>query len=164
MNSKATRWLVAFLTVVVIFLSVCDVLITCTSPIWLHTFYKTEFSALRIMLGYNYAMSDVIYPYMLTFFIISGLLCLGVLAEAFRILQRIKKSNAFCDGNAVSLRNAAICSFGLFVVFIIKMFVSPSILTLVCGGMFLLFALFILVISQLVRVAAQMKEENDLTI
>ncbi len=126
--------------------------------------YETNFAGLRIMMGYNYAMSGVIYPLMLTFFILSGLLCLGILAAAFRILWRIRRNVPFCTGNAISLRNAAICSFGLFVVFTLKMFFSPSILTLVCGGMFLLFGLFVIVMSQLVRVATQIREENDLTI
>lgn len=164
MNSKATRRLSVFLTAVVVFLSVCDIFIVCTSPWWLHTLYKTGFADLRVMLGYNYAMSSVIYPLMLAFFILSGLLCLGILVAAYRILKRIRIDNPFCDGNAASLRNAAICSFALFVVFMLKMAFSPSILTLVCGGMFLLFGLFVMVISQLVRTAAQIKEENDLTI
>ena len=166
MNLKSTKGLVLvlFLTAVVILLSVCDVVIICTAPWWLHTLYKSDFAGLRIMLGYNYSMTGVIYPLMLTFFIISGLLCLGILAAAFRILNRIRQNNAFCVGNAISLRNAAACSLGLFIIFMSKMFFSPSILTLVCGGMFLLFALFVMVMSQLVRAAAQIKEENDLTI
>ena len=164
MNSKATRWLSVFLTVVVIFLSVCDIAIVCSSPFWLSTLYKSNFAGLRVMLGYNYALTGVIYPLMLTFFIISGLFCLGILAAAYRILKRILKDSPFCVGNAVSLRNASFCSFGLFLVFMLKMLFSPSILTFVCGGMFLLFGLFVMVISQLVRVATQIKEENDLTI
>jgi hypothetical protein len=70
----------------------------------------------------------------------------------------------FCVQNAVSLRNAALCAFGLFAVFMTKMFFSASILTVVCGGIFLLFGLFVLVISQLMRVAVRIKEENELTI
>lgn len=164
MESRATKSLVIFLTAVVYILFVLDVAITCTSPWWLHTLYKSNFSGLRIMLGYSYPLSGVIYPLMLGFFIVSGLLCLGILFEGAGILRRIAKNSAFCAGNAVSLRNAAICSFGLAAVFWVKMSFSPSILTFVCGGMFLLFGLFVLVISFLVRTAARMKEENDLTI
>ncbi|HEX2938264.1 MAG TPA: DUF2975 domain-containing protein [Ruminiclostridium sp.] len=164
MESRSTKWLVILLSAVVLILSALDIIIISTSPWWLHTLYKSDFAGLKLMLGYNYTMSSVIYPLMLTFFIISGLLCLGILAAAFRILGRIRHNSPFCIGNAMSLRNASICSFGLFIVFIIKMFFSPSILTLVCGGMFLLFSLFVLVMSQLVRVAAGIKEENDLTI
>lgn len=164
MNSKATSRLSVFLTAVVVILSACDVLIVCTSPWWLHTLYQSDFEEIRLMLGYNYSMANVIYPLMLAFFIISGLLCLGIFTAAYRILKRIRNDNPFCIENAISLRNAAICSFALLVVFLLKMLFSPSILTFVCAGMFLLFGLFIMVISQLVRTAAKIKEENDLTI
>lgn len=164
MESKSTKVLSLILLAAVIFLSVCDVLIVCTSPFWLHSLYESNFAGLRIMLGYNYAIGSAIYPLMLTFFIVSGLLCLGIFAQAFRILQRILKNVAFCKANAFSLRNAAICAFGLCAVFMLKLLFSPSILTFVCGGIFLIFGLFVLVMSQLVRSAAQLKEENDLTI
>jgi cytochrome b561 len=164
MESKATKRLAVFLSLVVLFLSVCDVFIVVTSPWWLHTIYQGDYQGLRIMLGYNFSTSQIIYPLMLAFFILCGLLCLGILAAAYRILRRIRQSMPFCARNAVSLRNAALCSFGLFVIFMLKMFFSASILTFVCGGMFLLFGLFVMVMSQLVLEAARLKEESELTI
>lgn len=164
MKAGAAKGLVVFLHIVVVILSVCDVAVVASSPFWLHAMYQSRFAVLRIMLGYNYAMSNVIYPLMLVFFIVCGLLCLGVLFEAYRILRRIRQNNPFCRGNAQSLRNAAFCALGLCAVFLIKMTFSPSILTLVCAGIFLLFALFVLVIAQLLLEAVRIKEENDLTI
>jgi hypothetical protein len=164
MESKTTKGLSLLLCVTVVFLSVCDVVIVCSAPFWLHTLYQNNFAGLRVMLGYNYAIGSAIYPLMLVFFILSGLLCLGILAAAYRILGRILKNTPFCLANAVSLRNAAICAFGLCAVFMLKLLFSPSILTFVCGGIFLLFGLFVLTMAQLVRAATRLKEENDLTI
>lgn len=164
MESRATRGLVIFLYAAVVVMAACDVALVITAPWWLRTVFETDLWGLRVMLGYNYAVAGMIYPLMLAFFIISGLLCLGILVAAFRILGRIRRDMPFCMENASSLRSAAFCAFGLCAVFLLKMFFSPSVLTLVCGGIFLLFGLFVTVMSQLVRVAARMKEENDLTI
>lgn len=169
MNSKPTKRLTMFLTVTVLFMSACDVFLIVTAPWWLNAIYEGklfggDFGDLKIMLGYAALSAGMIYPLMLSFFILCGILCLGILAAAFRILMRIRHDMPFCVQNAVSMRNAALCAFGLFAVFMAKMFFSWSILTLVCGGIFLLFGLFVMVISQLVRVAARIKEENELTI
>lgn len=164
MGTKATKHLSMILTIVVIFMSVCDIFLICTAPFWLKAIYTNDFAGLKIMLGYTYSPDGLIYPLMLAFFIICGLLCLGILIAAFRILMQIRQDMPFSVRNAVSMRNAAFCAFGLFAVFMAKMFFSWSILTLVCGGIFLLFGLFVLVISQFVRVAARIKEENELTI
>lgn len=164
MENKAARGLSTFLTAVVVFMSVCDVFLIATAPWWLKNVYQGDFDNFKIMLGYYYPTAGMIYPLMLTFFILCGLLCLGILAAAFRILMRIRRDLPFCQQNAVSLRNAAYCAFGLFLIFMSKMFFSPTILTVVCGGIFLLFGLFVLVISMLVKVAARIKEENELTI
>ena len=164
MGSKATKGLSNFLTAVVVFMAVCDAVLIFTAPFWLKAVYDGNFGDLKIMLGYTFSPARLIYPLMLAFFIICGLLCLGILAAAFRILMQIRHDVPFSVRNAVSLRNAAFCAIGLFAVFMAKMFFSWSILTIVCGGIFLLFGLFVLVMSQLVREASRMKEENELTI
>ena len=164
MESKAAKQLSTFLTVVVVFLSVCDVFLMISAPWWLKYVYEGDFGDIKVMLGYDFSNAGMIYPLMLAFFIICGLLCLGILFASFRILLRIRQDMPFCVTNAVSMRNASICGLGLFLVFMAKMFFSPSILTFVCGGIFLLFSLFVMVLSELVRVAARIKEENELTI
>ena len=164
MDCKAAKPLSMFLTVVVLFMSVCDVFLIFTSPWWLSKIYEGNFGDFKIMLGYNISSAAMIYPLMLSFFILCGLLCLGILVAAFRILSRIRHDMPFCSQNAISMRNAAFCAFGLFLVFMSKMFFSWSILTFVCGGIFLLFSLFVMVISQLVSVAVRIKEDNELTI
>lgn len=164
MDQKFTKGLSAFLTVVVVFLSVCDVLVTATAPWWLREVYSGRFGDYRVLLGYDFSHRGIIYPLMLTFFMLSGLLCLGILAAAYRILRKIRRGLPFCIENSVSQRNAGLCAFGLAGVFFAKMFVTPTFLTLVCIGLFLLFGLFMLVISSLFRLATRIKEENDLTI
>jgi hypothetical protein len=164
MENKLTKGLSFFLTTIVIIMATVDIFLVVTAPWWLKTLYESSFSDIKIMLGYNYSTTSIIYPLMLIFFFICGLLCLGILIAAFRILYRIRQGVPFCIQNATSLRNAASSAFGLSVIFIAKMFFSPSILTLVCAGIFTLFGLFVLVMSLLIREAARIKEENELTI
>ncbi|MFT9078122.1 DUF2975 domain-containing protein [Ethanoligenens sp.] len=158
------RRLAAALTVVVIFLIVCDVLITASASWWLKSVYAGSLGELKVMLGYHYNPAGMIYPLMLAFFIISGLLCLGILIAALHILRRIRNSKPFCLPNARSMQHAAYCGFGLCIVFLSKLFFSPSILTFVCAGIFLLFGLFLIVLAALLHQAVELKDENELTI
>lgn len=164
MGSKATMRLVLVLTVAVAAMAICDVILMAAAPWWLKNIYEGNYGSLKIMLGYTFSPSGLIYPLMLGFFYLSGLLCLIILCVAFRILRRIRRSLAFCTENARGLEVASLCAFGLFAVFMAKMFFSPSILTVVCGGIFLLFGLFVMVMAQMVRVATRIREENELTI
>lgn len=164
MNSKIASRLSCFLTVVVVMLSICDLALTVSCPWWLRSLYELDKKGLGFLFVDNNIGSEVAYWLIFAFFIICGILGFIILAAGYRILGRIRKSNAFCVENAVSLRNAAVASFIIFGLFMGKMFFMPTILTAVCGLIFLLFGLFILVISELVRTAADMKEENDLTI
>lgn len=164
MNSKIASRLSCFLTVVVVMISICDVALTVSCPWWLRSLYELDKKGSGILFVDNNISSEPAFYLILAFFIICGILGFIILAAAYRILGRIRKSNPFCVENAVSLRNAAVASFILFGLFIGKMFLMPTILTAICGLIFLLFGLFILVISELVRTAAKIKEENDLTI
>lgn len=152
------------LTVTVIFMAVCDLLITASAPWWLQRAFTGHSGELRYMLGYNYGASGKIHPMMLAFFILSGLLCLGILFSAYRILSRIRKNQPFCLENAKSMQRAAVCGVCLCVLFLSKSLYSPSILTFVCAGIFLLCSLFLMVLAALLLEAVRLKNENDLTV
>lgn len=152
------------LTGAVIFLAVCDLLITAAAPWWLQRAYTGRFGGLRYMLGYNYDAAGRIYPLMLAFFILSGALCLGILFAAYRILGRIQKKRPFCLKNVKSMQRAAVCGVCLCALFFSKLLYSPSILTFVCAGIFLLCSLFLMVLAALVLEAVRLKDENDLTV
>lgn len=152
------------LTAAVISLAACDLLITASTPWWLQRAFTGHFGELRYMLGYNYNAQGKIYPLMLVFFILSGVLCLGILFAAYRILGRIRKNQPFCLENARSMQRAALCGVGLCVLFLSKLLYSPSILTFVSAGIFLLCSLFLMVLSALLLEAVRLKDENDLTV
>lgn len=102
-----------------------------------------------------------------------GLLCYLALWEFWRICTRIGNDNSFCRENARSMRNIAILAFlaaGLMLI---------AGITLVCFGLLIrlaavkiLFLIFVacglsvlcLALARLVENAAELKEENELTI
>ena len=113
------------------------------------------------------------YTILMTVFLwICGISTAVILWQAKRVLDSMLKAEIFCVGNAVNLKCAAICCFVIS---------GTSLLWAICraalGGIFELFslstlffpvfflaALLFLVMSALFRQAAELKEENDLTI
>lgn len=166
MSATVTRGLSRFLSAIVVMISACDVFSVVSAPWWLKYAYDKGYGELGFLAGtpYGDAHPGGSYVFMLIFIMLCGLLMLGLLFEAFRILRNIRRDMPFCRSNAASLFNAAVYASCLSVVFIFKMFFSPSILTLLCTGIFILFALFMLVLSKLFALAAQIREENELTI
>lgn len=164
MEKRRIRCLTDLLTASVVFLAVCDVLITASAPWWLRHTYSGRIGGLRYIVGYSYNPLGTTYPPLLAFFVLSGLFALGILAAAYRILGRICKSRPFCLENAKSMRRAALCGVCLCVLFLAKLLFLPSIWTFVNAGIFLLCSLFLLVLSALLREAVRLKEENDLTV
>lgn len=166
MHSKISIGLTRFLTAVVAALTLCDAVLTVTAPWWLTLINKISYQDLRIMLGgiFQGARSNGSYPVYLSFTILCGLLSLGILISALRILTRIRQNDPFCFRNADNFKNAAFFAFALSLVFLMKMTFSASILTLICAGVFLLGGLFLMVLSELFQTAARIKEENELTI
>jgi hypothetical protein len=166
MDKLPTKRLARFLSCIVIVLIFADIITMITTPFWLKTAYENGYAALIIFFGsiYNTAHPGGNYYFMTGFIVLCGILIMGILFEAYRILSQIIKSMPFCMQNAKSFNNAAICAFLLTFAFVFKMFFSPSLLTLVCIGVFVLLGLFMVVLSQLFKIATQIKEENELTI
>jgi hypothetical protein len=166
LNLLPTRRLTRFLSYIVITLIFADLIAIITTPFWLKTAYLKGYDELGVFFGsiYSSAHPGGNYYYMTAFIILCGILIMGILFEAYRILSQILKNMPFCMNNAKSFKNAGICAFLLTLAFVFKMFFSPSILTLVCAGVFILFGLFMVVLSQLFKIATQIKEENELTI
>lgn len=166
MNSKLAKGLTRTLAVIVSLLTVIDGILTVSAPWWLQQINQISFEDMRSILGgmFQGVRSGQSYPLYVSFTIICGLLCLGILLAARRILGRILRDEPFNIKNAGSLKNAGIFALSLTLVFIVKMTFSPSVLTLICSGAFLLFGLFLFVLAQLFTAAAQIKQENELTI
>jgi hypothetical protein len=166
MDKLPTKRLARFLSYIVIALIFADLITMITTPFWLKNAYINGYDALEMFFGsiYNNAHPSGTYYFMTAFIILCGILIMDILFEACRILSKIIKNMPFCIQNAKSFKNAGLCAFLLTFAFVFKMFFSPSILTLVCVGVFILFGLFMVVLSQLFKIATQIKEENELTI
>ena len=170
MQDKRTKRLSAFLMAVVIVLAAADALTAAASPWWLRLAYSGDASPAWREFFSRYAGFPQPSPpgwfavYGPVLVITCGVLCMGVLISGLRILCSIRRGEPFSPRNAGSLRAAALFSFGLAVLFMIKMALWPSLLTAVCAGVFMLFGLFMLVLSELFRQAARIREENELTI
>lgn len=165
-GGRLTKGLSGVLSGIVIALSVMDIACILSAPWWLKAAYDKGYGELGVFFGtpYNSAHPGGSYPFMLLFIALCGIAMLGILLEIYRILRRIRRGEPFARHNAASFRRVALLAFALSALFLGKMFFSPSILTLLCIGVFLLLGLFMLVLSELFRLAAQIREENALTI
>lgn len=107
------------------------------------------------------------------FLVVSGVCTAAILLQARRVLKTIAAGTPFSPENAVSLRRAAACCFVIAgaalarVLFSVWFYRSPLPLAsynALFVPMFAMGGLLCLVMSALFRQAAELKEENDLTI
>lgn len=114
------------------------------------------------------------YTLVLTLFLLfSGVCTAIILWQARRVLKTILRGQPFSLENAVSLKRAAVCalliSIAALVRLVFSMFFYQSLQPLTTYNalfvpLFAMFGLLCLVMSALFRQAAEIKEENDLTI
>lgn len=103
-------------------------------------------------------------PGMYLIIILTDLAIMYVLYELRKIYKTIALGTPFTYNNAISLKRMALASFSLALVFALKLFVFQTILTFVMLLVLIICGCFALTLSALFRQAAQVKEENDLTI
>ena len=114
------------------------------------------------------------YTAILTLFLWASGICTAVILwQGRRVLGTILRGEPFSAENAVSLRRAAVCSFGISAAALIRLLFSlvwsRSLAPIVTYNalfvpIFAMFGLLCLIMSALFRQAAEMKAENDLTI
>lgn len=165
MKSPATKVLSSMLLVILILAIAADAALLVTSPFWLDTLYHTGYAgydrggeAVRVLMPTGTQF------FMQVFVALSGIALGGILIEAVRLLMSVRRGNPFCMGNAKALRQSAWFSLAQMGLFIAKMINGPTVLTLGCAGIFLIAAMLYLVLADLFRAAALLREDNDLTI
>lgn len=104
------------------------------------------------------------YNFLLPFFYVCGTLTLGVLAVGHLILRSLERNCPFDRKNPLWFRFLAIDLAVLSLVLFGKMFVYPTILTLLGAYLILLVALLAMILSEIFRQACKIWEENELTI
>ncbi len=93
-----------------------------------------------------------------------GLLALLTEWEVFRIFRSLSQNNPFIIQNVKAFRRIAIYLFGIAVMFIIKICLLNTLMTMLGAFAFIVVGLLMLVLSDVFHQAVVYKEDNDLTI
>jgi len=143
-----------------------DFALLVSSPWWLKLAYDEGYKSILPIYerGYYNGGPSGKYALMLIFIIFCGAVIFFALSEGLKILYNIRKGEPFCLENAKGFFRAAIYAFIITAAFMAKMFFSASFLTLVCVCFLFAGGLLLLVLSELFKLAAKIKEENELTI
>ena len=96
--------------------------------------------------------------------VLSGILCLLIVAELRKMFDTVLSDNAFVEANVVSLKSMGKYSSAISFLSVIRIFFSPTPATVVVIVVFAIAGLFSIVLCQVFEKAIRYKEENDLTI
>lgn len=148
------------------FAMLMDFVLLISSPWWLKLAYDEGYKSILPIYerGYYNGGPSGKYAIMLVFIIFCGAVIFFALSEGLKILYNIRKGEPFCIDNSKGFFRAAIYAFIITVAFMIKMLFSASFLTVICACFLFAGGLLLLVLSELFKLAAKIKEENELTI
>lgn len=104
------------------------------------------------------------FRFMMIFLYASGFLTLGVLVFGHLILRTIEKGTPFDPRNAGYFRYVGVFFLLLAASFFVKLYFYGTILTFFCAGVFVIFALLAMIMSEVFRQASIIWEEHQLTI
>lgn len=174
------RYSVAFfLKFGVDFILLVNIIVLLTLPLILNFLYENP--AIVDNESYESVISDVISPgrigwnisseipeesyiFMLCFLYFSGISTALILFLLRRILGNLEKDIILDHSNARAFKYLSMACFVLVAAFIVKIFIYNSFLTVFCFFVFIILGLFSLVLSEVFRQGAIIKEENALTI
>jgi hypothetical protein len=108
--------------------------------------------------------SPGLYRYFLIFLYTAGLLAFLVLNDLRRLFRSCLTDNVFVKENVKLLLRMAITTFLITLLFLTKVFVVNSLMTMAVVFIFFMASVFCLVLTLLFDRAVQFKLENDLTI
>jgi len=128
---------------------------TITLPFMLENYIKLFYDAYSLHPGYR--------TFILIFLIIVAIPGLWVVWEMILMMRSIPLG-PFIMRNVSALKRIGVIMFVISAMFIAKLFVYFTFLTMACGVLFLILAFFALTMSNLFNQAVLYKEENDLTI
>lgn len=97
-------------------------------------------------------------------YVLSGILCLLIVAELRKMFNTVLEDDAFVYANVISLKSMAKYSFIISFLSVIRVFFSPTPAVVVVLIVFAVAGLFSIVLCQVFEKAIRYKEENDLTI
>lgn len=104
------------------------------------------------------------YWFLLPFLYFTGILALAIIYELRRIFSTLNRRDPFLMQNVKSLKNMALSAFVISALYIVKIVLFNSFLTIILAMVFIIAGFFGLILAEVFRQAVVVKEENDLTI
>ena len=104
------------------------------------------------------------FGFMLGFLYFSGASTAAILIFLRKVMKNLQKDIILEHANARSFKYLSIACLGLVASFIVKIFFYNTFLTMFCFFIFIILGLFSLVLSEVFRQGAVIREENELTI
>ena len=104
------------------------------------------------------------YTFMLIFLYVSGVCTMVMLFSLFKVLKNLADNKILEHSNASMFRILFYSCLPLIAAFVFKIIFYNTLLTMFCFFLFILLALFSLIMAEVFRQGATVKEENDLTI
>lgn len=95
---------------------------------------------------------------------ISGIPGLIIVREFIKMFNTLKENNPFILKNVKYLRICSICSLIITLEYMIGIFITKSVFSIVVVGVFTVAWLGLYILSELLKQAIEYKEENELTI
>ncbi|MDR1705304.1 MAG: DUF2975 domain-containing protein [Clostridiales bacterium] len=130
-------------------------LFTVTLPFTLDYYMSLFYDSYNLQPGYR--------TFLLVFLIISAVQALWITLEMIRMMRSIPKG-PFTQRNVRALNRIGVLFLVLSALFLGKCIMYITVLTLLCGFLFIGGGLFAFTLAALIRQAAVFREENDLTI
>lgn len=95
---------------------------------------------------------------------VSGIPGLIIVNEFIKMFNTLKENNPFVIKNVKNLKICSICSLIITIEYIIGIFITKSVFSIVVVGVFSIAWLGLYILAELLTQAIKYKEENDLTI
>lgn len=120
---------------------------------------------LSLRWGFNYRWSaGQRYDFLLIFLLVTGIFALLILHELRKMFVTLNKQNPFQRENVACLKKISFYAFVIAAAYLIKIIFYPSFLTIILPMVFIIIGLFTTILAEVFHQAAEVKEENDLTI
>ena len=124
-------------------------------------------SVISVDIGNGYSslfVNKQLYYYFLVLLYIAGIIAMIILNDLRLLFKSSLDENVFIQLNVHRLGRMAIMTFLISLLFLSKVFIVNSIMTMIVVFAFFMAAVFCLVLTLLFDQAVHYKEENDLTI
>lgn len=154
MKKEGYKVLSSFIKVIITALMVSDILVMASLP-WALQWLMSIFYEGNISKMYAFYMV-ILYTF--------GILMLYILNELRIIFNSVEKTDPFILRNVTALRRISKASMATCVIFLVKILVYNSLMTMVSFFIFFIASLFCIVLAEIFKKAVEYKDEHDLTI